>query len=99
MATFDAGGSWTTVHRGQKLQSWQELGFTTATQGVAVARGEDEATGTLLQTLDGGPHLEPGCRPLTAWTGGWGCALVDAEPRCSCSASPASCSPPVDLKR
>ena len=55
-ATFDGGASWSTVDGG--VSDVADLGFTTASQGVAVAidaAGTSyDATGTLLMTHDGG---------------------------------------------
>lgn len=50
-ASFDGGRRWSVVHRG----SLGYLGFTTASQGVAIAYGPGPSTNTyLLMTYDGG---------------------------------------------
>jgi photosystem II stability/assembly factor-like uncharacterized protein len=56
-ATFDAGRSWATVVpvNGNEVT---DLGFTTATQGVAVVNGHGPA-GVLLMTRDGGHTWNP----------------------------------------
>lgn len=59
VATFDEGASWTTVYRAPDRQAWDELGFTSAAQGVAISRESDKTTATLLMTLDGGHSWTP----------------------------------------
>lgn len=53
VATFDGGGVWTTVERGGKSQ-WNDVGFTSANQGVVVEVPSDARAGSLLMTVDGG---------------------------------------------
>jgi hypothetical protein len=52
-ASFDGGASWSTVYRGSDSIDPGELGFTTATQGVAISGSR------LLITFDGGHHWSP----------------------------------------
>jgi hypothetical protein len=59
VATFDAGASWTTVARGPANGSWEDLGFTSASQGVVIEVGSDAQTAGLLMTLDGGHRWSP----------------------------------------
>jgi len=54
LASFDGGSTWATVYRGGDLIADDELGFTTATQGVAISL--QGTTGQLLMTYDGGRH-------------------------------------------
>ncbi len=51
LATFDGGTSWTVVHTGAAGVS--TIGFTTATQGVAIA-SDSSGSSSLLVTRDGG---------------------------------------------
>lgn len=51
-ATFDGGHTWTTVSTLAAGQTIRFVGFTTATQGIAIASGFDGST--LLMTRDGG---------------------------------------------
>ena len=57
-ATEDGGATWTTVFRQAGGGSWLDLGFTTATQGVAI---ESVASGSaiMLLTHDGGRSWQP----------------------------------------
>lgn len=54
LATADRGASWSTVYRGAKDYAWDDLGFTTESQGVAVSRSSDGKAAVLLMTFDGG---------------------------------------------
>jgi hypothetical protein len=54
VATFDGGATWTTVHTVDGDRSWNDLGFTSATQGVVVEISSAGDTGSLLMTLDAG---------------------------------------------
>jgi photosystem II stability/assembly factor-like uncharacterized protein len=57
-ATFDGGATWERVFRGSAGQSFTDVGFTSRTQGVAVAVGSGNGGsgggGSLLMTIDGG---------------------------------------------
>ena len=53
LASFNGGGSWATVYSGDSGIVADELGFTTASQGVAITDG---AHPHLLMTYDGGHH-------------------------------------------
>jgi len=53
VATFDGGSTWSEVYRGPR-GGWDEIGFTSPSQGVAVAGEDGSAVGPLLMTLDGG---------------------------------------------
>lgn len=59
-ATFDEGATWRTVYRGRSGRVLRELGFTTATRGVAVEAGTDGRGGRVLITRDGGRTWAPG---------------------------------------
>ncbi|HEY6538322.1 MAG TPA: hypothetical protein VI138_04685 [Candidatus Dormibacteraeota bacterium] len=52
LASFDGGGSWSTVFSGSKPITY--LGFTTPSQGVAISSPYQGAPGSLLMTHDGG---------------------------------------------
>ncbi len=54
-ATFDGGQTWTRVWAGTGNVTWNELGFTTNDQGVAVVQPEG-GRGEVLLTTDGGHH-------------------------------------------
>ncbi len=49
LATFDGGAQWSTVYASSSEYAWQQVGFTTPTQGVAI-----DGDGTMLMTYDGG---------------------------------------------
>jgi photosystem II stability/assembly factor-like uncharacterized protein len=55
-ASFDGAKTWSVVYRAPKFTHLFELGFTTATQGIAIASSSDGATGELIMTTDGGHH-------------------------------------------
>lgn len=59
LATFDQGATWAPAYRGPGRQSWGDLGFTSAAQGVAITRTSDGQSGTLLMTFDGGHTWTP----------------------------------------
>ncbi|MGD1034240.1 MAG: hypothetical protein ABR977_07395 [Candidatus Dormibacteria bacterium] len=54
VATFNGGGSWGTVYAGGSGSTIAYVGFTTTTQGVAIATASGSDTGTLLMTRNGG---------------------------------------------
>jgi hypothetical protein len=54
VATFNGGGSWGTVYTGGSGTTIAYVGFTTTTQGVAIATAAGSAVGTLLMTRNGG---------------------------------------------
>jgi hypothetical protein len=56
-ASFDGGLTWQNVYGGSGPVQWKDLGFTTTTQGVAIATGSTGST--LLMTRDGGQHWYP----------------------------------------
>ncbi|MEA2828200.1 MAG: hypothetical protein QOG43_2639 [Actinomycetota bacterium] len=53
VSTFDGGTRWSEVYRGSS-GGWNEVGFTSPSQGVAVAADGPSDTGPLLMTRDGG---------------------------------------------
>jgi photosystem II stability/assembly factor-like uncharacterized protein len=53
LASFDGGATWTMVYQGSDTILISELGFTTATQGVAIIGNR------LLMTVDGGHSWNP----------------------------------------
>jgi hypothetical protein len=57
LATFNGGSTWGSVYSGGGSIAY--LGFTTATQGVAVETRPSTAAGSLLMTRDGGHHWVP----------------------------------------
>ena len=57
VATFDGGASWSTVYTGSGTVRY--VGFTTATQGVAIETPASSSVGTLLVTHDGGHSWTP----------------------------------------
>ncbi len=57
-ATFDGGHTWRTVYRAPGGLGVRVVGFTTASQGVAIATGA-KATATLLMSHDGGATWSP----------------------------------------
>lgn len=59
MATFDSAATWTIVDRASKGGSWNDVGFTSPTQGVAVEIDAAGKGGSLLMTFDGGHHWAP----------------------------------------
>jgi photosystem II stability/assembly factor-like uncharacterized protein len=59
VATFDGGGSWSSVYTGGAGTSITYVGFTTSTQGVAIAASTASLPGTLLMTHDGGHTWAP----------------------------------------
>jgi hypothetical protein len=54
-ASFDGGHSWRVVYQNGELASWWYLGFTTATQGVAIGAPRSGSS-LMLMTRDGGQH-------------------------------------------
>ena len=64
VANRDGGSTWMTVYRGPSEGAVTELGFTSATQGVAIQAGPSLQGATLLMTHDGGNTWQP--VPLTA---------------------------------
>ncbi|MGA9112954.1 MAG: YCF48-related protein, partial [Candidatus Dormiibacterota bacterium] len=56
VATFNGGGSWVPVYSGPSGTSIAYVGFTTTTQGVAIATAAGSAAGTLLMTRNGGAN-------------------------------------------
>ena len=58
-ATFDNGSTWRTVFEGGQYGQWTDLGFTTASQGVAITGPGDHSSATLLMTHDGGHTWHP----------------------------------------
>ena len=59
VATFDAGTTWSTVSSSTVQENWDEIGFTSAAQGVAVRHASDATSGTMLLTVDGGHTWRP----------------------------------------
>jgi photosystem II stability/assembly factor-like uncharacterized protein len=59
VATFDGAATWTTVFSGTPTQSWNDLGFTSPSQGVAVRIGQGTQAAVLLMTHDGGHTWAP----------------------------------------
>lgn len=57
LATANGGGSWSVVYHGPGSAVANDLGFTTAQQGVVVET--DGASSALLMTFDGGQHWSP----------------------------------------
>ena len=57
VATFDGGASWSTVYTGTGTVRY--VGFTTATQGVAIETPASSPVGTLLMTHDAGHSWTP----------------------------------------
>ena len=57
LASFDGGATWAQV--AQSAPTWDELGFTTATQGIAVASHSNPAGGAMMMTYDGGHTWNP----------------------------------------
>jgi len=55
-ASFDGGQTWAAVYRGPSNDFVSELGFTTATQGIAVVAGPNGSSGALIMTTDSGHH-------------------------------------------
>jgi photosystem II stability/assembly factor-like uncharacterized protein len=58
-ASFDRAATWTTVFSGTPSGGWQDLGFTSPTQGVVVEAGQGTQPGVLLMTHDGGHSWVP----------------------------------------
>jgi photosystem II stability/assembly factor-like uncharacterized protein len=58
-ASFDGGHSWQTVLQAPSRSGWADLGFTTLTQGVAIASGPASVRPALYMTRDGGHHWAP----------------------------------------
>lgn len=54
VATFNGGGSWSTVYAGVANTYIAYAGFTTPSQGVAINASSPTGPGTLLMTYDGG---------------------------------------------
>jgi photosystem II stability/assembly factor-like uncharacterized protein len=59
VATFDGAATWTTVFSGSPTQSWNDLGFTNPSQGVAVRIAQGTEPASLLMTHDGGHTWAP----------------------------------------
>jgi len=57
-ATFDGGHTWAVVYRGASV-SWEDVGFTSPSQGVAVNGVTGDGGGALLMTRDGGRTWHP----------------------------------------
>lgn len=55
LASFDGGVQWNVVYTGDIAY----LGFTTPTQGVAIARTYQDAASTMIMSFDGGHHWAP----------------------------------------
>jgi photosystem II stability/assembly factor-like uncharacterized protein len=49
IGTFDGGATWSVVNHQSDSEAWLQVGFTTASQGVAI-----DSSGALLMTFDGG---------------------------------------------
>jgi hypothetical protein len=58
-ASFDRAATWTTAFSGTPSGGWQDLGFTSSTQGVVVEAGQGTQPGVLLMTHDGGHSWVP----------------------------------------
>ena len=58
-ASFDRAATWITAFSGTPSGGWQDLGFTSATQGVVVEAGQGTQPGVLLMTHDGGHSWVP----------------------------------------
>jgi hypothetical protein len=56
--SVNSGASWQTVATAPSSMSFTYLGFTTQSQGVAIAEGEG-ASALMLMTYDGGRHWSP----------------------------------------
>jgi photosystem II stability/assembly factor-like uncharacterized protein len=56
LASVDRGATWTVVYEGAGAIVADELGFTTPSQGVAIAQGQPQQ---LLMTYDSGRHWTP----------------------------------------
>jgi hypothetical protein len=73
VATFERGTTWGTALPGSQTRSFNDLGFTSTSQGVVVGE-EAGATGQLFMTPRRRPHLGPGAihpgNPVAA-EGGW----------------------------
>jgi photosystem II stability/assembly factor-like uncharacterized protein len=59
VASFDRAATWVTVFSGSPSGGWQDLGFTSPTQGVVVEAGQGTQPGVLLMTHDGGHSWVP----------------------------------------
>lgn len=59
VASFDRAATWRTVFSGSSNQGWEDLGFTSSTQGVVVETGQGTQPGALLMTHDGGHSWVP----------------------------------------
>jgi hypothetical protein len=59
VATFDGGRTWQTVYAANDQRGIIFVGFTTSTQGLAVASSADGSASTLLMTYDGGHTWSP----------------------------------------
>ncbi len=59
VASRDGGRNWATVYRGPSQDALSELGFTSATQGVAIVSTVGNGEATLLMTHDGGRSWQP----------------------------------------
>jgi hypothetical protein len=54
IGTFDGGATWSVVHHQANSDAWLQVGFTTASQGVAI-----DSNGAMLMTFDGGHVWAP----------------------------------------
>jgi len=61
LGSFDGGEKWSPVYSPLSSEGWTYLGFTTSTQGVAIAEG-----GTMVMTFDGGHAWAPVRFPSTS---------------------------------
>jgi photosystem II stability/assembly factor-like uncharacterized protein len=59
VATFDRTATWSTVLKVDPTLGWNDLGFTTPTQGVVVEVGANLTGSSLLMTRDGGHTWAP----------------------------------------
>jgi photosystem II stability/assembly factor-like uncharacterized protein len=57
LASADGGMTWQTAYHASVFTDWKDVGFTTTTQGVAIATGPSGSV--LLMTRDGGQHWSP----------------------------------------
>jgi hypothetical protein len=59
LATFNGGATWEKVFGTNSEESENDLGFTSASQGVAILSGHGGASGELIMTFDGGHTWTP----------------------------------------
>jgi hypothetical protein len=57
--SFDAGATWSVRDEGDQGAGWSDLGFTTATQGVAVKGPPGGENAVVIMTRDGGHDWAP----------------------------------------